>query len=133
LEQHLDEGLLPGQVLVDLLDRDQLLEAGHAALHGQEALGHAAGPDALDEVLAPEPLDDARTGPTRAALSWLRSQGFVPLEPDEARMKIVAPAVRRGQAIRSPHWARPRAGRALVAGRDHDRDRQPADHLPGPG
>ena len=72
------QAVMAGQVRVDLLDRDQLLEAHHAALHGQEALGHAAGADALDEVVPAQAFDDARTSPPTCAVRRWRSQGSSP-------------------------------------------------------
>ena len=60
LQQHLDEAALAGEVIVDLFDHHQLLEAHRAALAGQKNLGHAAGAQTVDEIVATEAFENAR-------------------------------------------------------------------------
>ena len=55
VEQHVDEVLLRGEVLVDELHHDELLETGRTALQGELHLGHPTLADPGDQLVAPKP------------------------------------------------------------------------------
>ena len=65
VEEHLHELLVVGEVVVQALDDDVLLEAGRAADAREVDLGHAAEGEQRQDLVLAEPLSEKRPGTRR--------------------------------------------------------------------
>ena len=75
VHEHVDELLLAGQVRMQALDRDEALEAAHAADSPEEDRGHATRRELADEFVTIEPLahvEELDGGQVKTSLSRLR-------------------------------------------------------------